>query len=221
MSAFCHSPRASRRLLAAIVVAVAAPLLLVALAPAGTAGSSKTSAAAPKAVNVTIRDTRFALSRKAAPVGKVRFVVKNVGKSPHNFKVANRTTPTLKTGKTAALVVTFTRAGNYGYISTAKGDAARGLKGMFKVTPTPASSAGNPRAGRAVFIANCGTCHVLKAAGTRGTIGPNLDTKKSTFAALVKIVTNGKPGTAMTSFENTLTAEQIQDVSAFVFDATH
>jgi len=28
---------------------------------------------------------------------------------------------------------------------------------------------------KALFVANCGSCHQLRAAGTRGTAGPNLD----------------------------------------------
>jgi mono/diheme cytochrome c family protein len=204
-----------------LIGAVLAATLAVSALPLVSVSFAGPSATAPKTVNVTIRDTRFALSLKTAPAGKVRYVVKNVGKSPHNFKIANRTTPTLKTGKSATLTVTFAKAGSYAYLSTVKGDAARGLKGTFKVTAAPASTAGNAKAGKTVFIANCGTCHVLDAAGTRGTIGPNLDTRKHTFASLVTIVTNGRTGTAMPPFKDTLTTEQIQDVAAFVFDATH
>src|SRR5262245_29030337 len=201
MSAACTpAVRTKRRLGGAALciagVASAAPLVSV-----GLAGPSATG---PKTANVTIRDTRFALSLKAAPVGKVRFVVKNLGTSPHNFKIANRTTRTLETNKSTTLTVTFPKAGRYGYLSTVRGDAARGLKGTFKVTATPASSAGDPQAGKGVFVANCGTCHVLKAASTRGTIGPDLDTRTHPQATLVQIVTSGRPGTAMPSFQDTL-----------------
>ena len=37
------------------------------------------------------------------------------------------------------------------------------------------SSGGSRAAGEELFTQRCGTCHVLAAAGTRGTIGPNLD----------------------------------------------
>jgi len=48
-----------------------------------------------------------------------------------------------------------------------------------------ASSAQNPdtQNGQQLFTANCGGCHTLAAAGTSGTIGPNLD---NAFAADVK-----------------------------------
>jgi cytochrome c oxidase subunit 2 len=39
--------------------------------------------------------------------------------------------------------------------------------------PPPSSSA--PVDAKAVFSQNCGTCHTLAAAGTSGTVGPNLD----------------------------------------------
>jgi cbb3-type cytochrome c oxidase subunit III len=42
---------------------------------------------------------------------------------------------------------------------------------------------GSAGAGRQLFIDNCGSCHTLKAAGTQGTIGPNLD---DAFAAVLK-----------------------------------
>jgi cytochrome c oxidase subunit 2 len=47
-------------------------------------------------------------------------------------------------------------------------------------TPAPSSSpATSPAAGKAVFTgsAGCGSCHTLAAAGTSGTVGPNLGTK--------------------------------------------
>jgi mono/diheme cytochrome c family protein len=48
------------------------------------------------------------------------------------------------------------------------------------------ASAGGPpdtQSGQQLFTANCGSCHTLSAAGTSGTIGPNLD---NAFAADVK-----------------------------------
>jgi mono/diheme cytochrome c family protein len=48
------------------------------------------------------------------------------------------------------------------------------------------ASAGGPpdtQSGQQLFTASCGSCHTLSAAGTSGTIGPNLD---NAFAAAVK-----------------------------------
>jgi mono/diheme cytochrome c family protein len=82
-----------------------------------------------------------------------------------------------------------------------------------------ATNPGNAKKGKAVFVANCSTCHVLKAAAARGTIGPNLDKKKPAYAKIVTIVTNGKG--VMTAYKSVLTKAQIQDVSAFVYNSTH
>jgi len=42
--------------------------------------------------------------------------------------------------------------------------------------PPPPAAEGDPQAGRQIFAsAGCGSCHALEAAGTSGTIGPNLD----------------------------------------------
>jgi cytochrome c oxidase subunit II len=55
--------------------------------------------------------------------------------------------------------------------------------------PAPAGSSGSATgaaAGKAIFTgsAGCGTCHTLAAAGTTGTVGPNLDTRLRTDCAL-------------------------------------
>lgn len=44
----------------------------------------------------------------------------------------------------------------------------------------------SPAAGKAVFtgIGGCGSCHTLSAAGTTGTVGPNLDTRLKSDCAL-------------------------------------
>jgi len=40
---------------------------------------------------------------------------------------------------------------------------------------TTAAAAGNAAAGKPIFISTCGGCHTLAAAGTKGTVGPDLD----------------------------------------------
>jgi mono/diheme cytochrome c family protein len=154
----------------------------------------------------------------------VRFVVKNLGSRPHGFRIAGKKTPVLAKGKTARLTVRFTKAAKYPFASPVKADTARGFRGTFTISAPPkAGTPGNAKLGKSLFVANCGTCHTLIAAATHGTIGPNLDSTKLTFATIVKTVTNGKSGSAgtMPPFKGNLTTEQIQDVPAFVFDATH
>lgn len=79
---------------------------------------------------------------------------------------------------------------------------------------------GDPTAGKAVFAsAGCESCHTLKAAGSTGTVGPNLDQLKPAEARVVRQVTNG--GKIMPAFKGTLSPKQIQDVAAYVYASTH
>jgi mono/diheme cytochrome c family protein len=80
-------------------------------------------------------------------------------------------------------------------------------------TPPPASASASR--GAAVFAkSGCGSCHVLKAAGAGGQIGPNLDVLRPPYDAVVLQVTNG--GASMPSFKGRLTPAQIRDVAAYV-----
>jgi len=62
--------------------------------------------------------------------------------------------------------------------------------------------------------AGCAGCHTLAAAGSTGTVGPNLDQLKPSMAAVVKQVTNG--GSVMPAFAGKLTPAQIQAVAQYV-----
>jgi cbb3-type cytochrome c oxidase subunit III len=69
--------------------------------------------------------------------------------------------------------------------------------------------------GEEIFAAaGCGSCHTLAAAGTNGTIGPDLDQSKPDHALVLDRVTNGKG--AMPSFKDRLSDEQIQAVADYV-----
>ena len=80
--------------------------------------------------------------------------------------------------------------------------------------PAPGGEGGDPAAGKEVFLANCGSCHVLADAGTTGTIGPNLDSSAPPTELVVERVTNGMG--VMPSFADTLSEQQIADVAAYV-----
>lgn len=80
-----------------------------------------------------------------------------------------------------------------------------------------AGGEGDPENGESVFAdAGCGSCHTLSAAGSSGTIGPNLD--DSSVAqdpeAVAQKVRAG--GGGMPAFEGRLSDQEIQDVAAFV-----
>jgi cytochrome c553 len=84
----------------------------------------------------------------------------------------------------------------------------------------PTGAQGDPVAGKQVFATGgCGGCHTLKAAGSSGTVGPNLDVLKPTAARVAHQVEVG--GGPMPSFKGTLSPKQIQDVAAFVATSTH
>jgi mono/diheme cytochrome c family protein len=62
--------------------------------------------------------------------------------------------------------------------------------------------------------AQCGMCHALQAAESKGQIGPNLDQLKPLMPQIIVAVTNGIG--VMPAFEGILTAEEIDAVSYFV-----
>ncbi len=84
----------------------------------------------------------------------------------------------------------------------------------------PASTAeGDASAGEEVFAsAGCGGCHTLEAAGSSGSIGPNLDESQPDTELAVERVTNGAG--AMPSFKDQLSEQQIADVAAYVVENT-
>jgi cbb3-type cytochrome c oxidase subunit III len=86
------------------------------------------------------------------------------------------------------------------------------VAGTGNATAKPPSQLGTD--GKAIFSAECSSCHTLKAAGSTGTVGPNLDQLKPAFARVQRQVTNG--GAVMPSFKGKLTAQQIEAVAKFV-----
>jgi mono/diheme cytochrome c family protein len=73
-------------------------------------------------------------------------------------------------------------------------------------------------AGKAVFAsAGCGDCHTLDAAGSTGSVGPDLDEAMPDAERVRVVVTDGAG--AMPSFADELTGRQIGDVAAFVSES--
>ena len=78
---------------------------------------------------------------------------------------------------------------------------------------------GDPAAGESVFSSGgCGACHTLSAAGTSGTVGPNLDDAKPSYELAVERITLGQGG--MPPFGEQLEPQQIADVAQFVVTST-
>jgi mono/diheme cytochrome c family protein len=107
-----------------------------------------------------------------------------------------------------------------------------------KVNPTPA-------VGKTIFtgVGSCGSCHTLSAAGTTGTVGPNLNTLKEACAAPASVQARGaglqkclttaitdpykyiptgyKAGIMPDTFSKTLSPTQIQALVAFLASVSH
>jgi cytochrome c6 len=68
--------------------------------------------------------------------------------------------------------------------------------------------------GKALFSDNCGSCHTLSAAGTSGSVGPNLDGVGLDAATIEGIVRDGRG--AMPTFGDKLSADEISAIAQFV-----
>ena len=68
--------------------------------------------------------------------------------------------------------------------------------------------------------AGCAGCHVLKAAGAEGNVGPNLDTVDLTLESVVEMVTYGLGVMPAYGEEEILTKEEIEVVSFYVANSS-
>jgi len=101
-------------------------MLVLAFAACGAAARSTT-------IYVKASEFHFALSASAAPRGRVVFVVKNVGLTAHNFRIDRKQTPLIAPGKTARLIVVFTKPGKYPYRCTVDEHALAGMRSIFTI----------------------------------------------------------------------------------------
>ena len=104
------------------------------------------------------------------------------------------------------------------YVARCSGNANCGVTAETSkpatATTTTTGTTAKPD-GKAVFAsAGCGNCHTLKAAGSNGTVGPNLDQLKPAKARVAHQVEVG--GGAMPSFKSQLSAAEIAAVAEFV-----
>jgi mono/diheme cytochrome c family protein len=91
---------------------------------------------------------------------------------------------------------------------------------------------GSPKAGKPLFVSTCGVCHTLRAGGTTGAVGPNLDRVSLSEAVIIRAITYGgatvmsksalgKYSTQMVPYKGALTPEQITNIAAYVYVSTH
>jgi uncharacterized cupredoxin-like copper-binding protein len=109
-------------------LAVASAALLT-LAGAGAASAGTRVAT----VRVTAKDFSYVLSTKTVRHGRVMFVIKNAGRTTHDFSIAGHTSKMVAPGKTATMTVTLKR-GHLSYRCTVDSHANLGMKGILKVT---------------------------------------------------------------------------------------
>jgi mono/diheme cytochrome c family protein len=89
------------------------------------------------------------------------------------------------------------------------------VEGTLPTDTGGAASEGDPANGKSIYAsAGCGGCHTFSAAGSTGTVGPNLDDSNVDFAAAVEQIKNG--GGGMPAFGDRLSDQEIADVAAFV-----
>jgi cytochrome c6 len=70
--------------------------------------------------------------------------------------------------------------------------------------------------GKEIFTTTCGSCHTLKAAGTSGEVGPNLDELEPDLATVEHQVVNGGGGMPAFGKEGVLNAKEIKAVATYV-----
>jgi mono/diheme cytochrome c family protein len=70
--------------------------------------------------------------------------------------------------------------------------------------------------GKEVFTTNCGSCHTLKAAGTSGEVGPDLDQLEPDLTTVEHQVVNGGGGMPAFGKEGILNAKEVKAVATYV-----
>ena len=89
------------------------------------------------------------------------------------------------------------------------------VEGTLPADTGGGATEGDPANGKTIYAsAGCGGCHTFSAAGSTGTVGPNLDEASIDFDATVQQVKNG--GGGMPAFGDRLSDQEIADVAAFV-----
>jgi uncharacterized cupredoxin-like copper-binding protein len=123
---------------------------VLAALPAGEAGNAATGATVVRVTAGKPTELGFELSKTlAVPAGTITFEVSNAGKLAHDFELCTapvtssaansckgKATKLLRAGQSAKLTVTLSKPGSYEFLSTAPGQARRGMKGVITVTAT-------------------------------------------------------------------------------------
>jgi mono/diheme cytochrome c family protein len=123
------------------------------------------------------------------------------------------------------------RRAGIGVVALALGVAVATPVALGHRSASPGQGPGNVTRGAELYVHYfCADCHTMRAAGydvSHGILGPNLDKLHAPYAVIKATVENGLPAalplypTQMVGFKNVLTADQVADVSAYVYAGTH
>jgi mono/diheme cytochrome c family protein len=91
----------------------------------------------------------------------------------------------------------------------------RGQTTTGGTTTSGGAAAGDAQA-KSLFTANCAACHTFAAAGSSGTVGPDLDQSTKNLAAIEQQIRRG--GGGMPPFAGTLTDAQIKALAKWIAD---
>lgn len=100
--------------------------------------------------------------------------------------------------------------------STSAGSSSGEAAGGAVASGSATASTGNP--GATEFTQTCGACHTLKAAGTSGAVGPNLDTIRPTYQKVLEALKNGGLGSG-TMPKNLYTGKEAEEVAKYVSES--
>ncbi len=92
------------------------------------------------------------------------------------------------------------------------GDTDTGKTETTKTQEADTDDAAADEKAKELFVASCGSCHVLEAAGTSGTVGPNLDETKSSKAKIETQIKDGSEGMQ----PGLLTGENATEVTDYI-----
>jgi mono/diheme cytochrome c family protein len=101
-------------------------------------------------------------------------------------------------------------------LSVAAARLGRDLAAVKAQTPRPAAQ--TPGGAQLWTAAGCGACHTLKAAGSNGTAGPDLDQIRPTGAMVAMQVETG--GSGMPSYRRSLTRAELDSLASYVAEAS-
>jgi cytochrome c oxidase subunit 2 len=145
-------------------------------------------------------------------------------------------------GITTKTVVTPTRRGTYPVICTelcglghstmrsqARVVSRQEFDAWVQKQKRLAAEAGSVQ-GKELFAQNCGSCHVLADAGTKGAVGPDLDTvlkgkddafiRESIVDPDAEIAPGFQPGVMPSNFEQLFTPQQLDGLVKYLVEST-